>query len=582
LIVAGAADFMVGNAPAGANYAAPLLNFAPIANAPQDLFQGQQRARTTRLQNAFPDGLPKNSDGSIDIGGMTDTLTKLGGAEYASQMLPLLMQGQMGQAGANAIQSTGDPNSAAPPANANVPGASGPANIRGPQRTSSAPGSTTPGQPQLSTVGADNNGSDTVRSVATEAFGGKDVSPLIPRFASALGVDPDAPLNPQQVAQARAIMSRTAQNTSPGVASDAGNGTAAAPTPVGGASGAPAPNGAIAAPVAHPVAPSGGGSPSAASSLVPQGYQPGPYANALTQRAMALRTQAARVASFSAGAAQAKVLQEQAQAYDDRAKQIFDSLNTANQPTNTQKDVATGADLSTAVNQAAAKRSAEVYSGIQGSANQFETGLKPYLDISRSILNDPRVYTGAGGNLSLDLNRVRTMFGDSNAAVLQEALQKTTASSVLAQINQQKNELMESGGPGSSGRIFQQQVELVEKAAPQLSTTPAGNRFLVEVAGRMGDLATQIRDQAANYLQTHKVLDANFDKQVSDYLKSNPVFNKDELSNPALLGAPSAPPNINNPRDAAAWAQGMGLQKGDPIRVNGKYKYYQGAPAAQQ
>jgi hypothetical protein len=50
-----ASSFFVGNAPLGASYASPLLNFGQLSQIPQDIFQGQQRARTTALQQPVID-----------------------------------------------------------------------------------------------------------------------------------------------------------------------------------------------------------------------------------------------------------------------------------------------------------------------------------------------------------------------------------------------------------------------------------------------------------------------------------------------------------------------------------------------
>jgi hypothetical protein len=222
----------------------------------------------------------------------------------------------------------------------------------------------------------------------------------------------------------------------------------------------------------------------------------------------------------------------------------------------------------------AAQRSDKTYTGIQAQAAQYERDTKPYLDLSRSILNNPNMYTGIAGNRVLDWNRVKAALGDTQAAMLQEGLQKVTATSVLGQINQQRDQLMEAGG--TSGRIFSQQVDLVEKAAPQLASTLAGNRFLVEVSGRMGELNTTIRDMAADYKTKHGILDAGFDKEVSQYMKSHPIFTQQELARPELLGSPTAPAGLKDTQSRKAWGQGMGLSPGDPFRVNGQYKYWGG------
>src|SRR5262249_30025983 len=88
------------------------------------------------------------------------------------------------------------------------------------------------------------DGQESVRALATETFGGRDVSALIPRFAAALKVDPDAPLTPQQAQQVKTMMGRTKSAQDAGLLgpqmTPQGPGMSFAP-PSGGMSGAPAP-----------------------------------------------------------------------------------------------------------------------------------------------------------------------------------------------------------------------------------------------------------------------------------------------------------------------------------------------------
>ena len=209
----------------------------------------------------------------------------------------------------------------------------------------------------------------------------------------------------------------------------------------------------------------------------------------------------------------------------------------------------------------------KTYNGINAASSQYDRDLKPYLDLSKSILNQPDMYSGTGANLVLDFNRVRAALGDQKAAVLQEALSKVTAASVLGQINTQKDQMMEAGG--TAGRIFAQQVGLVEKAAPALSNTVYGNRFLVNVASRMGEFSTLVAQQARDYIRAHGHLDTGFDQQISNYLKSNPVFTPQELKDPRTLGAPDVPDGIKTPQQLKTWEGKMGLKSGDPFRIPG-------------
>jgi hypothetical protein len=55
---------------------------------------------------------------------------------------------------------------------------------------------------------------------------------------------------------------------------------------------------------------------------------------------------------------------------------------------------------------------------------------------------------------------------------------------------------------------------------------------------------------------------------MSDYLNKHPVFSKDELANPELLGAPTIPVQVTGTREHVdAWANNMGLHHGDAIRL---------------
>lgn len=218
------------------------------------------------------------------------------------------------------------------------------------------------------------------------------------------------------------------------------------------------------------------------------------------------------------------------------------------------------------------KRSMKTYEGINAQATQYDAGMRPYVTLSKSLLNDPTMYSGIGGQWSLDINRVKAAFGDQKAAQLQEALQKVTANTILGQINQQRNEMMEAGS--NSGRLFAQQVSQVEKAAPQLATTLGGNRFLVDVQQRIGNLATKRAELARDYLSTHKYLDEGFDAKLSKWMRENPMFSKEELANPALVGAPQVPDAIaaGGRQKVEQWSAAMHLGPNDVIRTHdGRY-----------
>jgi hypothetical protein len=96
-------DTPVVQAPSTASYAAPLVNFDDIRNAPKTYYAGQQMARDQEKATLFRNGIPKDANGNIDVSAMTDKMARAGGAEYAMPLINMQMQSQMGQQAASAI-----------------------------------------------------------------------------------------------------------------------------------------------------------------------------------------------------------------------------------------------------------------------------------------------------------------------------------------------------------------------------------------------------------------------------------------------------------------------------------------------
>jgi hypothetical protein len=207
-------------------------------------------------------------------------------------------------------------------------------------------------------------------------------------------------------------------------------------------------------------------------------------------------------------------------------------------------------------------RSDKLKGGIEAASRQFEGGDRDALQLARSALNDPAMWTGAGAERSLDLNRIRAIWGDTKAAQLQEMLQKVTAQSVLSDINSQRDQMMEAGG--TSTRLFSQQADLVKQTSAQLGSSLAGNRALVEIKLRNGELASKIAQMERDYLKSHAYLDSDFDQKLSEM---KPLYSPNELAHPALLGVPTAPATLQSSADYTNWGQSLGLKPGDPFRT---------------
>lgn len=289
---------------------------------------------------------------------------------------------------------------------------------------------------------------------------------------------------------------------------------------------------------------------------------PGAYADLLDKRADVLANQ---VDAGKFYGLELKGREEDIKSLRDRAGKIREQL----QPTMEQRNIQERLPAQKIQQEAAQKRGEATYGGIGQVAKLWDTGGgKTYNNLAKSLLNQPAMYTGFGAGPITDIRKVQAMVGgDPKAALYVEALKKLTAADVLNTINSTRAEAAEGAPNGNAGRIFSQQVEQAEKTALNTESTLAGNRFLAELKGRMGDYGVRLRNLAADYYTKHKTIDEGFDRIVSADLQKNPLFTADEMKNPSLIGAPTSP--YSDVGQMQAWGQQMGLKPGDAVRTPG-------------
>jgi hypothetical protein len=262
---------------------------------------------------------------------------------------------------------------------------------------------------------------------------------------------------------------------------------------------------------------------------------------------------------------------EGAKLYQEQAKPILDLIKATAEPTGPMKEAT--AEGRTVTQQKAAEtaagKEAEQYvkldTGVQALANT-SVGMLPTLQAADSLLNAGAA-TGWGADKVLAGKQILARVGgDPNGAMTLEAFGKQMA----AFINQQTNTLRaDATEMGSTGRIFSQQIENMQKASPSLEYTPAGNRYLIEVYRRAIDRAVFLADQANTYKAQSGRLDTGFETWMRHWQVDHPMFSQEEMKDPRLV----APPTLQTPADAAKF----GLKTGDPVRLpNGKIKYYYG------
>lgn len=548
-------NISLGNAPGAPNYAAPLINFGALSELPAAYQQGTQDARTRALQGAFREGLPRDAQGNLDIGKMSETLAKLGGADAAMPLINLGIQQQQGEqlrqliSGGNpqSTDTTAQPTTTktAVPAHGIPSADSGVTTQRGqeqngpitPQRLAQVqnqPPSNTGYQPDAERVtGSANSGAVSLKDVVTQAYGDAQAGAVVPRVAAAHGIaDANAPLDPDTLA--RVQRSIAAQKVAQGQA--------------------------------QPTAGSGGD--------VAKMTDPA----TLLDRADAADREARKLLAAAAGSinlqpGQKEALEKAAQSRFDFAKQAREAYYKTVEPTTEMKNArSVGQDVATfkrgeVADKAEVERYNKLYSGIQGAARSA-ADMKPHLDLMNSFVNNPNFYSGPGEGINLYYKRVLanippSLGGDPNAAVPQEGMRKVLAANILNQVDQMKAMSAEMGS--GSSRIFQSQVGLMTDAAQKPDNSPAAIRFLTELGVRAANHADAIAELASNYKGGR--LDPQFEIALRKFEKDHPMFTHQELADTRLIAPPVAPGTLRSTADVAAWTQKAGLKRGDPFKL---------------
>ena len=515
-------SFAVGNAPQGASYAAPLLDFSRLANAPQTIFEAQQRARVTALQHAFPKGLSEFKDpktGQYDIGGISDRLTKIGGAEFAQQTLPLLLQQQIstgiGQGLSDIDQS--------------LPGGRG----------SQSPGQTSPATPAASAA------------PTAQARSAPVVQPTSSPAAGPANITGDFQQRQQQMQ---------------------GTGRPNAPSGVSGSSPAPVGGNAPQQSAPQQDAIGAAGQPFSQYPAMIQRY------DQAIARVHALGVQA--------GVAKNPELQKSLEAraaglQTDRDKLLEEYQNNL-KPTEATK-TATEAGYANPIQYEAAKKVQDEDLKHFGALNtslqalgDTSAAMLNKINLQNALVNNPEFYSGTAETAALFLRRAIPSFAGEAAPM--ELYKKVLSGNMLDLVTQMKEEASAIGGTSGSGRIFAPMIKMVEDANGTLDNSVLGLRSLAILNKKTAERNIQIADFATAYksgdLQSLPpefrgksaaskipgVLDDRFEKGLRDWTAKHPLLTQEEQDDPRVLGART----FHTPQEAKA----AGVKSDEPVRTD--------------
>jgi hypothetical protein len=562
----GASDYMVGNAPAGASY--QMGNMAQqlyqmIGGLPQDYFQGTQNARTLQQQNLFKGGLPQDAQGQPDISAIAQKISQTGGAESAQALLPFLLKQQLLQQ-----ESGGQPQQPQPSVNQNTsPTGQTPAMLQ---------------RPSGGSAGSGDNGRNTITSMVTQNADDPDAAgATIAKVAQYTGLDPNAPItNPRDVTRVQNAMKAAGLRvqTASGAPAGAGSRVPTATTPEEPNDTTPVGTGGPAQAAPSQAAPGGGGqvSPSpqgdsfvdrfgaagGATNMVPRGYDPRAYAEALKKRAEALRVQGDRRGIVGIPS---KAKEDQASALDKQADAILEQLGKAGELTGEEKNARNPAVEAFKRREETVKadieQSKKKYDGLQNLGQVGQIGNQK-LDRIRAIMSDPNFMSGAGHSIAQAWNQWNvTLGGNPSKAQPMEEFNKTAQQLLTDDIK--------AMGQSGAGPVRVAEVQIMQKATANLGISPATNRYLVEEAYRVHNDNIAVARMAQQYKEQHGYLDAGWDKIRDKYYSDHPLFTKEELADPRLVAPPYMPKEIAaDPARRVVWLKQQGLKSGDPFRTD--------------
>jgi len=173
------------------------------------------------------------------------------------------------------------------------------------------------------------------------------------------------------------------------------------------------------------------------------------------------------------------------------------------------------------------------------------------LDRMTALSKDPNFYSGTGaGTVQFFKQAVAALGGDPNAAAPMEEFAALSNRAVLDTMG------------GSLGTGFSNaDRDFVVSTVPALDATPQGNLKRIDVLRRINQRKIEIGRMADDYVQQNGQLDAGFNKLISQYAETHPLFGD-------LSGQGASPPTAAPPApDAEGWTvlpNGVKIRKKAP------------------
>lgn len=202
------------------------------------------------------------------------------------------------------------------------------------------------------------------------------------------------------------------------------------------------------------------------------------------------------------------------------------------------------------------------YTGVQQQGATAIDGAKK-AQLLKGLTEKPGFYSGPMHEGMEDYQQWKAIFGAAppTNALPMEAFNKLT--------NDMLQQQVKSMGQSGVGRVLQSEVNMMRQAIASLGITPASNRALATIIGRVYNREEAIAKIARTMPKIPGKLNTTYDALSQHYLQQHPLFSPDEIAHPELLAAPDVPPGYQHwtAAQVRGWAESINLKPGDPVRL---------------
>lgn len=186
-----------------------------------------------------------------------------------------------------------------------------------------------------------------------------------------------------------------------------------------------------------------------------------------------------------------------------------------------------------------ADRAEKIYEGANIASQRLNT-----IEMMESIVTDPNVYQGIGGERVLQLKSAAASLGLKVDGVGPGQLMQSISNQMALSLRNP------SGGEGMPGALSDQDREFLKQSIPGLVNRPEGNTRILEYMRRVEIRKIEMSRLAEAYVQRNGKLDSGFAGVAREFAASNPLFPEARDLSKAQM------PVMRSPADAAKLPKG--------------------------